>query len=104
VGAGGAIFLLTDQPQITPAILHALVEEHAATLAPVIAPMVLDQRANPVLFDRVTFPDLMKLEGDVGGRGIFSKHKVSYLIWHDDAMLLDVDTPEHYQRLKDLLE
>ena len=103
-GVGGAIFLLTDQPQITPTILHALVEEHATTLAPIVAPLVLDQRANPVLFDRDTFPDLMKLEGDVGGRGIFSKHKVNYLPWHDDAMLLDVDTPEHYQRLKDLLE
>ena len=101
---GGGIFLLADQPQVTPTILHALVEKHASTLAPIVAPMVLDQRANPVLFDRVTFPDLMKLEGDVGGRGIFSKHKVSYLPWHDDAMLLDVDTPEHYQRLKDLLE
>lgn len=103
-GAGGAIFLLADQPQVTPAILHALAEEHAATLAPIIAPMVLDQRANPVLFDRVTFPDLLTLEGDMGGRGIFSKHKVSYLPWHDNALLLDVDTPEHYQRLKDLLE
>jgi molybdenum cofactor cytidylyltransferase len=103
-GGGGAIFLLADQPQATPAILHALVEEHASTFSPIIAPMVLDQRANPVLFDRVTFPDLMKLEGDVGGRGIFSKYKVSYLPWHDDVLLLDVDKPEHYQRLKDLLE
>jgi molybdenum cofactor cytidylyltransferase len=104
VGTGAAIFLLADQPQVTPTILHALVEEHAATLAPIVAPMVLDRRANPVLFDRVTFPDLMELKGDVGGRGIFSKHKVGYLPWHDDALLLDVDTPEHYQRLKDLLE
>jgi molybdenum cofactor cytidylyltransferase len=102
--AGGAIFLLADQPQTTAAILHALVEKHAVTLAPIIAPMVLDRRANPVLFDHVTFPDLMKLEGDIGGRGIFSKHKVTYLPWHDDALLLDVDTPEHYQRLKDLRE
>lgn len=101
---GGAIFLLADQPQVTPPILQALVEEHTSTLAPIIAPMVLDQRANPVLFDWDAFPDLMKLEGDKGGRGIFSRHRVSYMTWHDDAMLLDVDTPEHYQRLKDLLE
>jgi len=102
--SGGAIFLLADQPQVTPTILHALVAEHTVTLAPVIAPMVIDRRANPVLFDRVTFADLMELEGDVGGRGIFSKYKIDYLPWHDDALLLDVDTPEHYQRLKDLLE
>jgi len=84
--------------------LHALLAEHASSLAPVIAPMVLDQRANPVLFDRVTFRDLMALEGDVGGRALFSQYKVSYLPWHDAALLLDVDTPEHYRRLKDLLE
>jgi molybdenum cofactor cytidylyltransferase len=102
--SGGAIFLLADQPQVTPAILHALVERHATTLAPIVAPMVLDRRANPVLFDHATLHDLLTLEGDVGGRGIFSKYKVSYLTWHDDALLLDVDTPEHYQRLKDLLE
>ena len=104
VGVGAAVFLLTDQPQIPPTIIHALIEKHAATLAPIVAPLILDQRGNPVLFDRVTFPDLMKLEGDVGGRGIFSKYKVTYLPWHDDALLLDVDTPEHYQRLKDLLK
>ena len=102
--SGGAIFLLADQPQVTPTILHALMDEHAVTLSPTIAPTIQGQRGNPVLFDRITFPDLMELEGDIGGRGIFSKHRVSYLPWHDDALLLDVDTPELYQRLKDLLE
>jgi len=96
---GSAIFLLVDQPQITTSIIRALVEKHAEALEPIIAPMVLDQRANPVLFDRVTFNDLMNIAGDVGGRAIFHKHHVEYLPWHDDRMLLDVDTPEHYERL-----
>jgi molybdenum cofactor cytidylyltransferase len=96
---GGAIFLLSDQPQLTTSILRALREKHADALDPVIAPMVMDRRANPVLFDRVTFPDLLTLEGDVGGRAIFHKHRVEYLPWHDDRLLLDVDTPEMYQRL-----
>lgn len=97
--AGGAIFLLTDQPQITTSILRALVEKHAEGLYPVVAPLVMDQRANPVLFDRSTFGDLMSIEGDMGGRAIFHKHRVEYLPWHDDRLLLDVDTPEMYQRL-----
>lgn len=96
---GGAIFLLSDQPQLTTSILRALLEKHADALDPVVAPMVMDRRANPVLFDRVTFPDLLTLEGDVGGRAIFHKHRVEYLPWHDDRLLLDVDTPEMYQRL-----
>jgi molybdenum cofactor cytidylyltransferase len=99
VSAGGAIFLLADQPQITTSVLRALVEKHAAGLFSIVAPMVMDQRANPVLFDRITFKDLMSIEGDVGGRAIFHKHRVEYLPWHDDRLLLDVDTPEMYQRL-----
>jgi molybdenum cofactor cytidylyltransferase len=96
---GAAIFLLADQPQVTTSILRALVEKHAEALYPVVAPMVMDRRANPVLFDRDTFADLLQLEGDVGGRAIFHKHRVEYLPWHDDRLLLDVDTPEMYRRL-----
>ena len=96
---GGAIFLLADQPQVDIPILQALKEKHAEGLYPIIPPMVIDRRANPVLFDRVTFPDLMSIEGDTGGRAIFHKHRVEYLPWHDDGLLLDVDTPEQYQRL-----
>jgi molybdenum cofactor cytidylyltransferase len=96
---GAAIYLLSDQPQVTASVIRALVEKHAEGLYPIIAPMVIDQRANPVLFDRITFPDLLTIEGDVGGRAIFHKHRVEYLPWHDDRLLLDVDTPEQYQRL-----
>jgi molybdenum cofactor cytidylyltransferase len=97
---GAVVFLLADQPQVTPTILRALTEEHARTLAPIVAPMVTGQRANPVLFDRVTFPDLLSLTGDVGGRAIFSKFQPTYLPWHDESLLIDVDTLEDFERLK----
>jgi len=97
---GAGIFLLADQPQIGADVIRALVESHAQGLHPIVAPLVLEERrANPVLFDRVTFSDLMNLEGDVGGRAIFPKYNVEYLHWHDDRLLLDVDKPEDYQRL-----
>jgi molybdenum cofactor cytidylyltransferase len=97
---GAAVFLLADQPHIGPSVIRALIDYHAVGLDPIIAPLVMmEQRANPVLFDRITFPDLMGLEGDVGGRAIFSRHHVEYMPWHDDRLLLDVDKPEDYQRL-----
>jgi molybdenum cofactor cytidylyltransferase len=98
-GAGSAIFLLADQPQVTTSVLRALMEKHAERLYPVVAPMVMDRRANPVLFDRVTINDLAALQGDVGGRAILHKYPVEYLPWHDERLLLDVDPPEMYQRL-----
>lgn len=100
---GGCVFLLADQPQIGTDVIQALKEAHAQNLPSILAPLVLEERrANPVLFDRITFPDLLALTGDVGGRAIFSKHKVEYLPWHDDILLLDVDTPDDYERLKTL--
>jgi len=99
-GVGSAVFLLADQPQIKTDVIQALVEHHAVDLYPIVAPLVMmEQRANPVLFDRLTFPDLLQLKGDVGGRAVFSKYPVEYLPWHDDRLLLDVDKPEDYRRL-----
>lgn len=98
-GTSAAIFLLADQPQVTPTVLRALVERHSLDLSPVVAPQVQGQRANPVLFDQVTFQDLASLTGDVGGRAIFSKFPVTYLPWHDECLLADIDTPKDYRKL-----
>jgi molybdenum cofactor cytidylyltransferase len=99
---GAALFLLSDQPQIGPAVMQALVAAHAESLAPIIAPLVLEEkRANPVLFDRDTFADLSSLEGDIGGRALFGRYRVQYLPWHEENLLLDVDEPEDYLRLKE---
>jgi molybdenum cofactor cytidylyltransferase len=98
LGTGSVLFLLADQPQVKPTVLRALVERHSVDLSPIVAPQVQGQRANPVLFDRVSFPALMSLTGDVGGRAIFSKFPVTYLPWHDENLLADIDTPEDYQR------
>jgi molybdenum cofactor cytidylyltransferase len=101
---GSVFFLLADQPQVSSEILRALSDEHANCLAPVLAPLVDGQRANPVLFDQMTFPDLMKLTGDTGGRAIFSKFSPTYLPWHDTSLLLDVDHPVDYRRLQEYWE
>lgn len=96
---GAALFLLVDQPQTPAGLLRSLVEVHRRTLAPIIAPLIDGQRGNPVLFDRALFPELQQLSGDRGGRALFSRYPVEWLPWHDPSLLLDVDTPEDYERL-----
>jgi molybdenum cofactor cytidylyltransferase len=96
---GAAIFLLADQPQVSRAIISALIEAHARSLAPIIAPQVDQERANPVLFDYSTFPRLLEIQGDQGGRALFSKYQVHWLPWQDKSLLSDIDTPQDYQRL-----
>ncbi len=99
---GACIFLLADQPQVTPTIIIALAEQHRRELFPIAAPQVAGRRANPVLFDRMTFPDLQALTGDVGGRALFSKYPPHYIEWLDESLLIDIDTPADLDKLKDI--
>jgi molybdenum cofactor cytidylyltransferase len=98
----GAVFLLADQPLVKPALLRALVERHSSTLAPVTAPRHAGQRANPVLFDYETFPRLLQLEGDTGGRAIIDQYPVDFVDWEDPNLLFDIDTPDDYARLQEM--
>jgi len=99
--SSGILFLLADQPQIPVSLMRTLIHKHAQSLNPITGPMIDGQRANPVLFDRVTFDDLGDLSSEVGGRALFGKFGVDWIPWHDHSPLLDIDTPEDY---KDLLE
>jgi molybdenum cofactor cytidylyltransferase len=96
-----AVYMLADQPQVPPELLVKIRETYWQNPAQLVAPLVEDRRANPVLFDRLTFPDLMNLKGDTGGRAIFGKFTAAWVPWHDGRLLMDVDTPEDYQALLD---
>jgi len=99
---GAALFLLADQPTVTPEVIKALIARHQETLAAIVAPRVGSRRTNPVLFDVDTFPELMQIEGDIGGRAIFHKHTIEYVDWEDARLLIDVDTLDDFQKLSEL--
>ena len=96
---GAAIFLLCDQPQIPHTLIRSLVQHHAQSVSPIVAPLIDGQRGNPVLFDCSLFSDLMLLKGDAGGRQLFSRFPIFWLPWYDDRLNLDVDNLKDYQRL-----
>jgi molybdenum cofactor cytidylyltransferase len=102
-GCGAAIMLLVDQPQTPSSLLRALCEAHSASLATIIAPLVQGERANPVLFDQDIFPELARLAGEEGGRALFKRFTPLWLPWLDQVQAMDIDTPEDYQRLLDLI-
>ena len=78
--------------------MQALAERHSQNLAAIIAPLTDGRRANPVLFDRATWGDLSQLQGDLGGRAIFSKYRLDYLPWLDGRIQLDIDSPDDYRQ------
>lgn len=96
-----AVFLLADMPLVDPELIRRLVGMHRETLSPLVAPRAAGRRANPVLFDKVTFPDLRRLSGDQGGRSLFDRYASAWVDWTESAML-DLDTPDDLERLQKL--
>ncbi|MEI2689380.1 MAG: selenium cofactor biosynthesis protein YqeC [Anaerolineae bacterium] len=97
-----ALFVLADQPDVTPATIDRLVERHRRSLAPVVAPVYQDgQRGNPVLFDRRVFPELLALEGDTGGRPLIRRYGAEVQTVEIDApQPQGIETLAQYQRLR----
>jgi molybdenum cofactor cytidylyltransferase len=98
---GAVLFLLVDQPFITPDLILKIRRAQAIRGAKIILPQVNGEQANPVLFDRVLFNELAKLEGDAGGRALFERFDPSPINWSDEKIRWDIDTPEDYQQLLD---
>lgn len=94
-----AIFVLADQPAITPEIITAIVERYRQTHAPVVVPVCRGRRGNPVLFARETFPALLQVRDDQGGRAILDRYaaRIEQVEVESDVIFQDIDTLEDYQ-------
>ncbi len=102
-GTAAVVYLLSDQPFVGSELVRQLVEKHAQTLAPIVAPQIDGQRGNPVLFDRCTFADIDELQGDTGARPLFSRYQAAWVPWHDPRPALDIDKPGDLEKLQGLV-
>lgn len=100
--ADAAVVLLGDQPFVTAAIVGRLVQVWRATGRPIVAPVYAGQRGNPVLFARAVFPELLAVAGDQGARAVLAadRSRVELVPFDDARPLVDIDTPEDYERLR----
>ncbi|MGI6250519.1 MAG: nucleotidyltransferase family protein [Anaerolineaceae bacterium] len=97
----GVILILADQPHISPLLIRSIKTE-GKMRNKIIVPEIAGRRANPVYFPNYTFPELIELDADIGGRALFSRFEIHTLKWMDDSMAGDIDQPEAYQVLKEL--
>ena len=96
------LFLLADQPKVTPQLVDSLITSHRRTLAPIVAPRFRGRRGNPVLFARSLFPELLGLQGEEGGRSLIEKHRhlVEWVEVDSGDYFLDIDTQEDLRYLR----
>lgn len=95
------IFLLGDQPQVPVSFIQKMITAYRSNEQPIpiFVSAYQGKRGNPVLFDRSFFQELMTLQGDAGGRLIFSKHPLNFIPVEDPDMLFDIDSPDDYDNL-----
>jgi molybdenum cofactor cytidylyltransferase len=95
--SAGAIVCLGDMPQVSSALIDKLIAGFAPERgAMIVAPVKNKQRGNPVLWARRFFPELLKLEGDMGARKLanFYDEGLLEIEVSDDGAFADIDTPE----------
>lgn len=102
--ARAAIFLLADQPQVTPELINTIIGAYRQGGGSIALPVAAGRRGNPVLFDLTRWrPALMALAGDQGARGIIDANpgEVTTVDAPVEAFF-DIDTPEDYNKLMEL--
>lgn len=93
----GVIVCLADMPRVTAATLDRLIAAFNPVEGRAICvPTWNGKRGNPVLWAKRFFPEMAEIHGDTGARHLIGEHGdlVCEVAMADDAVLIDVDTPE----------
>jgi molybdenum cofactor cytidylyltransferase len=95
-----AVVLLTcDQPFVTVAVLAQLIQLRLTSGKPIIASAYAETIGIPALFDRSCFPDLLRLKGDSGAKGIILTRPQDVASFDFPAGEIDIDTAADYEKL-----
>jgi CTP:molybdopterin cytidylyltransferase MocA len=90
-----------DSPGATAPVVRALIEAAAAG-APIALVTHAGRRGHPVLFGRSVFAELLSEDLPEGARTVIHRHEARLveIEVEESDVLLDVDTPGEYERLK----
>jgi len=99
-GSTGILLCLADHPLVTPGTMWSLADLHAKHPESIIIPSFNRRRGHPTLFP-------VGIIRDIGAqhtmRDVISAHEreIVYMNTDDEGILLDMDTMEDYERIRD---
>ena len=98
---GAICFMVADQPLLRRETLAREVDFFSSHREHIVALGHNGARGNPCLFPAHFFPELLALEGDVGGGAVIRKHPDDLLLFEaPEEEMRDVDTKEALAALK----
>jgi len=92
--------LLCDQPQITGKHIESLVKIYSENDTDIVITEIAGKIIPPVIFSPICISGIDRLKGDSGARSIINDYRNIKYKEKDQRLLMDIDTPEDYCRLK----
>jgi molybdenum cofactor cytidylyltransferase len=95
----GAMLFLVDHPVVEPALIRLLIEQGARDR--IVVPEFKGRRGHPVLFGRESLDEILELLPSQGANAVLRRRpdRVIQVAVDFPGILIDVDTPEDYQKL-----
>jgi CTP:molybdopterin cytidylyltransferase MocA len=100
----GVLISLMDLPFLIPQTINFLINEFLKEKMGILLPVFNGAPGHPVIVDIDRFKtEINQITGDVGLRGLMHKfpEAVKRILWMDDSVIYDIDTPEDLERLED---
>ena len=96
------LIALADQPHITPAIINQLIAVYEAAKPVLVVPTYGGRNGHPILLSAGLKDESLAISADQGLRQVVHAHRQEavYTEVEDEAVLMDFDYPEDYQRLR----
>ena len=96
----GVLFCVCDQPGLQAATIQKIWNRAAVRRGRIICAGHEGRPGNPVLWPKAYFPELMELEGDVGGRAVMARHPDRIdIVESRETELRDIDRREDMEEV-----
>lgn len=93
------VLMVCDQPFVSSHLIRQLITKHSASRYPIIASEYSGILGVPALFHKTFFPELDRLQGDVGAKAIIRQYLVHCLSIPFAEGSIDLDVPEDLKSL-----
>jgi molybdenum cofactor cytidylyltransferase len=99
----GVLIALADQPFIPPEVIDQLIERFAAGEKGIVLPVYEGKQGHPVILDRKRYEtELLRLQGDIGGKEIVRRHLEDVLEVEvaSRGVIVDIDGWDDYRNIQ----
>lgn len=96
---------LADMPLLTSETIDLLLLSHISLenrWSRMTAPIIHNQRRNPVIWGKSFFQEISEIEGDVGAKNLFDLYPeaLNSVPFTDERLFLDADTAQDFERIE----